>query len=170
MKKQFDVEKFSKLLWGDIYYDESTRKFTKSSQGGKPRAFSHFILEPFYKLVGSTLSLEKKELIVLTKKLQIYLNKKDYSMDIKPLLKLILGKKLGDISCIVDAMVSNIDNAEMGTGKKIEQHYTGDQTSDLAVTLKSCNSKIPSARSKTPKRQDAGKIRHCIIISDAILC
>ena len=67
----------------------------------------HFVLEPFYKLVGHTIASEKKELIILTKKLGIYLKKKDFNMDAKPLLKLVLSRMFGDVSCIVDSMVEN---------------------------------------------------------------
>jgi hypothetical protein len=38
------------------------------------------------------------------KKLNIFLNKKDFLLDIKPLLKLVLSRFFGDISCLVDAM------------------------------------------------------------------
>ena len=45
------------------------------------------------------------------KKLGIFLKKKDYLLDIKPLLKLVLGKMFGDASCLVDSIVDNIKNA-----------------------------------------------------------
>lgn len=94
--KQFDANKFSKFLWGDIFYNEETRKFGRSSSGGLPRSFVHFILEPFYKLFTATISNEKIELAPILKRLGLYLHKKDFLLDIKPLLKLILSKFFGD--------------------------------------------------------------------------
>lgn len=41
----------------------------------------------------------------ILKKLGLYLNKKDYQLDIKPLLKLVMSKVFGDVSCLVDAIV-----------------------------------------------------------------
>ena len=68
------------------------------------RSFVHFILEPFYKIVSSTISNEKAELLPIIKKLGLLLHKKDYGLDIKPLLKLVLSKFFGSVSCLIDAM------------------------------------------------------------------
>ena len=42
---------FAKRLWGDIYFNEKTRRFTKKAPlTTSPRSFVEFILEPMYKL------------------------------------------------------------------------------------------------------------------------
>lgn len=64
----------------------------------------HFVLEPFYKVVALTLSNEKSELLPILKKLGVFLNKKDFALDIKPLLRLVLSRYFGDVSCLVDAI------------------------------------------------------------------
>jgi hypothetical protein len=50
-------------------------------------------------------------LLPIIKKLGIYLHKKDFSLDIKPLLKLVLVKAFGSVSCLVDSMVQHFPNA-----------------------------------------------------------
>jgi small GTP-binding protein len=50
-----DFGPFAQRLWGDIYYDESSNKF---SNKGEKRSFIHFILEPLYKLVTQVLTKE----------------------------------------------------------------------------------------------------------------
>ena len=45
-----DTEKFMQRLWGDIYFNPETRKFTKKQEGDMNRSFIHFILEPLYKI------------------------------------------------------------------------------------------------------------------------
>ena len=110
-KSGIDPVKFSKFLWGDIFYNEETRKFSRKSQGMLPRSFVHFILEPFYKIVSHTISQEKNELLPIMKKLGIYLKKKDYQLDIRPLLKLVLSKFFGELGCLTDCMVSHFKNA-----------------------------------------------------------
>jgi len=46
-----DVEKFVQRLWGDIYYNPESRKFSRKPKSSKSqRGFVHFILEPLYKL------------------------------------------------------------------------------------------------------------------------
>jgi len=48
------------------------------------------------------------------KKEGISLKNKEFNLDIKPLLKLVLGKFLGDLSCLVDCMAL-LPNAVKGT-------------------------------------------------------
>lgn len=49
----FDIEAFSRRLWGDIYFDPEERNFKRNpSAGVKHRTFTYFILEPLYKLFG----------------------------------------------------------------------------------------------------------------------
>lgn len=46
-----DVEEFAPRLWGNVYFDEDTRKFTRTPDSmDTPRSFVHFVLEPLYKL------------------------------------------------------------------------------------------------------------------------
>ena len=114
---------FQKFLWGDLYFNEETRKFSRTSEGGLPRSFVHFILEPFYKLVSATISNEKSELMPVIKKLGLLLHKKDYNLDIKPLLKLVLSRFFGSTSALVDAMAHNIRSAQDGTRTKVHNFY-----------------------------------------------
>jgi U5 small nuclear ribonucleoprotein component len=66
--KLLDVDKFSKFLWGDIFYNFETRKFSKQKINMEaPRSFVHFILEPFYKIISLTLTKDKTELLRIMK-------------------------------------------------------------------------------------------------------
>lgn len=51
---QLNATEFARRLWGDMFFETATRKFTKKPQLGgptpTPRTFVHFILEPLYKL------------------------------------------------------------------------------------------------------------------------
>lgn len=78
------------------------------------------------------------------KKLSIYLKKKDYLLDIKPLLKLVLSKYFGDLSCTTDAMVHHFRNAAQGTVNKVNNYYrNSSDNKELADQLKKCDSKGP---------------------------
>ena len=58
--RELDAIGFAKRLWGDMFYDPTTRKFTRKPQFGgptpAPRSFVHFILEPMYKLFSQVFS------------------------------------------------------------------------------------------------------------------
>ena len=71
----------------------------------------------------TTAPLEKNELMPILKKLGIFLKKKDYLLDIKPLLKLVLGKYFGKLSWTVNLMVDNFRNSQEGTKVKVNNYY-----------------------------------------------
>ena len=51
---KMDASKFAPRLWGDIYFDKSTRKFTRKAQDpSSHRTFVTFVLEPIYKLYAA---------------------------------------------------------------------------------------------------------------------
>jgi len=101
-----DPEKFARFLWGDLFYNEELRKFERSSTNGRyPRSFVHFVLEPFYKVIAVSISEEKSELEPVLNRLGVFLKKKDFQMDIKPLVKLVLRNLLGDMTCFADLLV-----------------------------------------------------------------
>jgi len=46
--------RFADRLWGDIYYDKSSRKFSRKAQDpSDPRTFVTFVLEPLYKIYAA---------------------------------------------------------------------------------------------------------------------
>lgn len=47
----FDYSQFALKLWGDIYFNAKTRKFSKKpTSATQQRSFIEFILEPLYKI------------------------------------------------------------------------------------------------------------------------
>ena len=46
-----DPKEFARRLWGDMYFNPNTRRFTKKSpHGSAQRSFIEFVLEPLYKI------------------------------------------------------------------------------------------------------------------------
>ena len=97
--KSYGVQKdfFTKLLWGNYYYNSDTRKFlNKATKDFSKRCFVEFILEPIYKIFSHVVSKEKDELKPVLGKLGIYLKNTDYKLDIKPLIKLVFSTFFGN--------------------------------------------------------------------------
>ena len=85
-----------------------------------------FVLEPFYKIISVSISEEKEKLEPILKKNKILLKNSDYNLDIKPLIRLVLRKLLGDLSCLVDSL-RKLPDAEAGTRTKVAITYPGDR-------------------------------------------
>ncbi|KAH0837913.1 Calreticulin family-domain-containing protein [Lanmaoa asiatica] len=121
-----DVSAFADRLWGDIYFNNETRKFTrKASDPEQSRTFVHFILDPLYKLYSHVLSEETDPVM--------------YKMDVRPLLKVVLDQFFGPATGLVDMIVEHIPSPVVGAPTKVERTYIGPQTSDLATSMKACD-------------------------------
>ncbi|KAF8963961.1 P-loop containing nucleoside triphosphate hydrolase protein [Flammula alnicola] len=128
-----DVKSFAARLWGDIYFNEETRKFTrKQADPESNRTFVHFILTPLYKLYSHVLSEETDDLRRTLDGLGIQL---------KPVIRPgpIFGKSTG----LVDVIVEHIPSPVEGATSKVERTYLGPQTSELAAAMKTCDPEGP---------------------------
>lgn len=81
------------------------------------------MLEPFYKVIAVSISEEKAELEPILGRLGVYLKRKEFEMDIKPLVKLVLTNLLGDMSCFVDLLVANFPHTKAATKQKVQRLY-----------------------------------------------
>ena len=52
-----NAQAFAKRLWGDLYFDQTDRKFKRNNGGNpeNPRSFVEFILQPLYKIYSHVL-------------------------------------------------------------------------------------------------------------------
>ena len=135
-KLNIDYKKFAKLLYGDIYYDEKNNKFTREMKGDdKKRTFVKFVLEPFYKIIGYSISEEKEELVdFLTKGFNLNnreISSIDFKTDPRPLLTQILTMVYGHYHSMVDSCVKHICDSEEGSKRKISMLYSGNRNTDF---------------------------------------
>jgi U5 small nuclear ribonucleoprotein component len=115
-----DVDAFANRLWGDIYFNEDTRKFTRKQAGVEQnRTFVHFILEPLYKLYSNVLSEDTETLKETLDGLNIHLKPVMYKMDVRPLLKAVLDQFFGPAAGLVDMIVEKIPSPLQGASIKV---------------------------------------------------
>lgn len=56
---QFDYAQFALKLWGDVYFNAKTRKFSKKpTTASQQRTFIEFVLEPLYKIFSQVFKLD----------------------------------------------------------------------------------------------------------------
>ncbi|KIM47686.1 hypothetical protein M413DRAFT_439352 [Hebeloma cylindrosporum] len=139
-----DVKSFADRLWGDIYFNEETHRFTrKQADPESNRTFVHFILNPLYKLYSHVLSEETDDLRSTLRVLGIELKPVMYKMDVRPLLKAVLDQFFGTSTGLVDVIVEHIPSPIEGAANKVEATYLGPQTSEVAQAMKTCDPQGP---------------------------
>lgn len=115
-----DVSGFADRLWGNIYFNAETRKFSrKQADPEADRTFVHFILEPLYKLYTQVLSEETDGLKETLAGLHIQLTPVMYKMDVRPLLKAVLDQFFGPSLGLVDMITEHIPSPVEATAAKV---------------------------------------------------
>lgn len=108
-KQNLTKSEFIKRLWGNTYYNQRTRKFTKKQMSSRDkRTFCTFILEPLYKLYGLCLGEKEKDLNKELRSLGIYLSKDQLRSDVHELLNIVMKRFYGDCRSFVDMIVKNL--------------------------------------------------------------
>ena len=128
-------------FWGDVYFQPSAKTFArKPPEGGGPRTFVQFVLEPLYKIVTQTLSAGETELRSTLDELGIMMKKAELKMDPKPMLRLTLSRFLGSSHAgLVQAMVDHLPSPAKGAMAKVEHTYTGATSDPCYEGMQGCD-------------------------------
>ena len=131
-------------LWGDWYFDENKRAFTKNKpDGSSERTFVKFVLEPIYKIYSLVIGGAPNVIMKSLKQLGILLKLKEASMDPKPLLKMVMSRFFGYPQGFVNMIVQHVPSPLENAQNKTASIYTGYHTSEVAKCMQSCDSKGP---------------------------
>jgi len=135
-----NVKEFSRRLWGDMYFNSKTRKFTKKpSHGSAQRSFVEFILEPLYKLFSHVVGDVDTCLPALCTELGIRLSKEESRMNVRPLLRLICSRFLGNFTGFTDMCVEHIPSPVENSKNKVEQIYSGTNETERYDDMIACD-------------------------------
>eukprot|EP00457_Paulinella_chromatophora_P001315 gb/GEZN01001317.1/.p1 GENE.gb/GEZN01001317.1/~~gb/GEZN01001317.1/.p1 ORF type:complete len:993 (-),score=150.91 gb/GEZN01001317.1/:162-3002(-) len=135
---------FCKVLWGNVYMDSKTRKFTrKPENSGSKRAFVQFILEPLYKIYSHVMGSEGTQLDLMLSEIGVVLTKKEKKLNILSLLKLTLNRFFGDPGGFVEMCVTQFPSPLEGARAKVIHTYTGDLSTKCGKGMLVCSKKAP---------------------------
>lgn len=134
------VREFSKRLWGDVYFNTKTRKFSKKPpHGSAQRSFVEFILEPLYKIFAQVVGDVDTTLPKVLDELGIHLTKEEMKINIKPLLRLVFSKFFSDLGGFVDMCIEHIPSPCFNAKNKVEHIYTGPTDTKLVQDMFNCD-------------------------------
>lgn len=138
--KNFDSFEFSRRLWGDIFYNPQSRKFTrKAVEERAKRSFVHFVLEPIYKLYSHTISESPGDLKKTLGALGIHLKPSELKSNARDLLRMACEQFFGPASGLVDMVVQHIPSPKEATTRMLSNYYTGPIESKTAESMLRCD-------------------------------
>jgi len=136
-----DAAALGRRLWGDVYFHPSTRSFRrKPPEGGGPRSFVQFVLDPLYKIATQAISESEQELKATLIDLGVPMKNAEYKLDPKPLLKLVMSRFLGETyEGLVDSAVAHLPSPCAAATDKVESTYSGSLQEDFVKGMTSCD-------------------------------
>lgn len=141
---KLDAYEFGSRLWGDIFYNPKSRKFSrKGLEERSKRSFVNFVLEPIYKLYSHTISESPEDLKDTLETLGIQLKPSQYKTDAQVLLKLVCEQFFGPPDGFVDMVVRHVPSPIEGAKRKLERYYTGPLDSKVVASMEACDQDGP---------------------------
>ncbi|GAB1212889.1 hypothetical protein ATERTT37_002038 [Aspergillus terreus] len=141
---QIETSDFALRLWGDIFFNPRSRKFTrKGVEENSKRSFVKFVLEPIYKLYSHTISESPEDLKETLATVGINLKPSQLKSDAKVLLNLVCEQFFGPATGFVDMINQHVPSPVEGSTKKLERYYTGPLDTKVANAMTACSSDGP---------------------------
>ena len=139
-----DSTEFAARLWGDIFYNPQSRKFTrKGVEENAKRSFVKFVLEPIYKLYSHTLSESPEDLKQTLASVGVNLKPSQLKTDAKELLSLVCEKFFGPATGFVDMVVQHVPSPVEGAQRILERYYTGPVDTKVGASMVACDQDGP---------------------------
>ncbi|OQE43341.1 hypothetical protein PENCOP_c003G05592 [Penicillium coprophilum] len=139
-----DSREFATRLWGDIFYNPKSRKFTrKGVEENAKRSFVKFVLEPIYKLYSHTISESPEDLKQTLASVGVHLKPSQLKTDAKELLSLVCENFFGPATGFVDMVVQHVPSPVEGAHRVLERYYTGPVDTKVGASMFACNQDGP---------------------------
>lgn len=137
-------EKMMKNLWGDRFYNPSSKKWVKQAENNAvKRGFCQFVLEPIFKVFDVVMNVKKDETVKLLEKLNIKLPVEERDLESKPLLKAIMRRWLPAGETLLQMICIHLPSPVTAQKYRTDLLYEGPNDDEAAIAMKNCDEKGP---------------------------
>jgi elongation factor 2 len=138
-----------KFLWGEYYYNNETKKWSKNSENGKHDiGFVKLIIKPIRNLIEAIMTNKKAKdgtpvyLKMLTK-LNVKISKEDMELTDKKLVKAVMRTWLPASDTLLQMSVDHLPSPVQAQAYRTKYLYTGPQDDVCAEAMKKCDPNGP---------------------------
>lgn len=131
------VSKLMKNLWGDRFYDATTKKWSSTPSG--TRGFNQFVLEPIFKVFNTIMSNNRDQIKALIEKLSIKLDWDEEDLEGKPLLKAVMRKWLPAGDTMLQMIAFHLPSPVTSQKYRMEMLYEGPKDDVIAQAIQNCD-------------------------------
>jgi len=138
-KFKIDANKLMGRLWGDNFFNSTTKKWAKQKENDNKRSFNMYVLDPIYKVFEAIMGYKKDDTENLLKKLGITLKPEDKDKDGKQLLKVVMRTWLPAGETLLQMIAIHLPSPVTAQRYRMEMLYEGPLDDEAAVAIKTCN-------------------------------
>ncbi|KAF1755851.1 hypothetical protein GCK72_012302 [Caenorhabditis remanei] len=141
--RSFQVDKLMKNLWGDRFFNPTTKKWSYTKTDDSKRGFNQFLLEPILMVFDAIMSVKKEKIQELVKKLSIKLDYDEEDLEGKPLLKAFMRRWLPAGDTMLQMIAFHLPSPVAAQNYRMEMLYEGPHDDDAALAIKNCDPNGP---------------------------
>merc|ERR1712087_416099 len=146
-----DTDKMMKKLWGENFFNQKTKKWSKNKDADNKRSFNMYVLDPIYMVFDAIMNFKKDQVEKLLGKLTTadgklvkdVLKHEEKELEGKPLMKCVMRNWLPAGEAMFQMIVIHLPSPVTAQKYRAELLYEG-PPDDLACTaIKACDSNGP---------------------------
>lgn len=138
-----EEEKIMSKLWGDVFFDPATRKWTTKptdSDGNSfERAFNMFVLDPIFRLRDAIMDSDTEKIVSMLEKLYIPLSSDDRALERTALFKVVMCKFLPAEDALLEMVAIHLPSPVVAQRYRVEALYEGPMDDETAIAIHDCD-------------------------------
>lgn len=142
-KFKIDTLKMMRRLWGEHFYNDKEKKWTKTSESGGLRGFVAFVLKPVYQVFDTCMKKSHEDALALAERMKVKLTYDDKQLREKQLLKVIMRLWLPAGDALLQMITIHLPSPVTAQRYRTELLYEGPKDDEVAISMKECNPEGP---------------------------
>lgn len=142
-KFKISEDKMMKKLWGDNFYDPTTRKWSHSQTENSVRGFNKFILEPLIKMLKASKEGDVETTCQLLDKVGLKLSAEEQEKGGKDLMRTAMKRWLPAADAMVEMIVTHLPSPVKAQEYRTACLYEGPLDDEAAMAMKKCDPQGP---------------------------
>ncbi|CAM0958534.1 unnamed protein product [Alopecurus aequalis] len=144
-KSRKDESKFIEKLWGDHFYDKTTKKWSTINTGHENcvRGFVHFCYDPIEVIIDACMSDDKTELWHLCRKLGVTISDDEKELSGLALVKCVMQAWLPASTALLEMTIFHLPCPSEAQKYRVDKLYEGSLDDSYAQAIRSCDPEGP---------------------------
>ncbi|KAK3164901.1 hypothetical protein QOZ80_1AG0026250 [Eleusine coracana subsp. coracana] len=140
-----DESKMMERLWGENFFDTSTKKWTTKNTGSATckRGFVQFCYEPIRKIISTCMNDQKDNLWPLLQKLGVTLKADEKELMGKALMKRVMQTWLPASTALLEMTIFHLPPPSKAQKYRVENLYEGPLDDIYATAIRNCDPEGP---------------------------